>query len=78
MFFFLAVLILSLLLGEVMFVLKHPFMCNQDFRYVALLPLGLTGILVMGTDRLKITKVFLVLILVFCLCSSVVWWRISF
>ncbi|MBO5442146.1 MAG: glycosyltransferase family 39 protein [Alphaproteobacteria bacterium] len=79
MFFFFAVLILSLLLGEVLFVLKHPFMCNQDFRYVALLPLGFAGILAMGTDELKkIAKVVFLLILVFCLCCSVVWWRVSF
>lgn len=74
MFFIFAVLILSLLFGEVMFVLKHPFMCNQDFRYVALLPLGLAGIMAMGMQKLQITKVVFALIE----RSSVVWWRISF
>lgn len=77
-FSFFAMLIFSLFFGEVMFVLKHPFMCNQDFRYVALLPMGLAGILALGAERFTLLQKIFPLIIAFCLCSALVWWRISF
>ena len=75
LYWFTTVLILSLLAGQIAFGLKHPYMCNQDFRYVALLPLGFALILGQFSAKLKpiVKNVLLVFVDIFSLLSLFVW-----
>lgn len=82
------ILLAGILAGQVMFGLKHPYMCNQDFRYVAIITLPVALLLAQFLDKVPETgqRVWgtlacgagLALIAVFAFLSAFVWWRISF
>lgn len=82
------ILLAGILAGQVMFGLKHPYMCNQDFRYVAIITLPVALLLAQFLDKIPETgqRVWgtlacgagLALIAVFAFLSAFVWWRISF
>ena len=46
------ILLAGIIAGQIMFGLKHPYMCNQDFRYVAIitLPVALLLLVCFGAD----------------------------
>lgn len=73
---FAGILISSLLFGQVMFGMMHPYMCNQDFRYVALLPLPVAMIWNLGLSSACgiWQKSGVVLLGGFSLFSAFVWW----
>ncbi|MBR5154190.1 MAG: glycosyltransferase family 39 protein [Alphaproteobacteria bacterium] len=79
MTYFLLALLGGVLAGQIMFSLKHPYMCNQDFRYVAILTTIMAMIL--GeflknlSDKLKIAIISLFIL--FSLLSMFIWWYIS-
>lgn len=71
-------LLLSLLAGQVAFGLMHPYMCNQDFRYVALLPLPIAifwGLGIRNTSPIW-QKSNISLLGLFAFLAAVVWWRV--
>ncbi len=72
-------LILSLLCGMVLLSLKHPFMCNQDFRYIALLPLAF--VLLLGQTMQKtpsiIQNFLCAFLIVFAFTANFIWYWIS-
>lgn len=82
------ILLAGILAGQVMFGLKHPYMCNQDFRYVAIITLPVALLLAQFLDKVPETgrRVWgtlacgagLALIAAFAFLSAFVWWRISF
>ena len=72
-FSFFVVLILFFFFGDIVFVLVYSFFCFYYFFF-----LGLAGILTLGIVRFKIPEVVFIIILAFCLCSILVWWRVSF
>lgn len=82
------ILLAGIIAGQIMFGLKHPYMCNQDFRYVAIITLPVALLLAQFFDKLsdagrRTGKTFacgagLALIAVFAFLSAFVWWRISF
>jgi len=75
---FASVFLASLLAGQIIFGLKHPFMCNQDFRYVAILPLPMAMILTLFADiNSKAKMLILPLSAIFAVLSAFVWWRIA-
>ena len=82
------ILLAGIIAGQIMFGLKHPYMCNQDFRYVAIITLPVALLLAQFFDKLsnagrRTEKTFacgagLALIAAFAFLSAFVWWRISF
>lgn len=82
------ILLAGILAGQVMFGIKHPYMCNQDFRYVAIITLPVALLLAQFLDKVPETgrRVWgtlacgagLALIAAFAFLSAFVWWRISF
>lgn len=82
------ILLAGVIAGQIMFGLKHPYMCNQDFRYVAIITLPVALLLAQFFDKLsnagrRTGKTFacgagLALIAAFAFLSAFVWWRISF
>lgn len=82
------ILLAGIIAGQIMFGLKHPYMCNQDFRYVAIITLPVALLLAQFFDKLsdagrRTGKTFvcgagLALIAAFAFLSAFVWWRISF
>lgn len=72
-------LILSVLSGHIMFSVKHPYMCNQDFRYVGILALLISCIIGRFlTNMPKVVQQILVtIIILFAIVSQTVWWYIS-
>lgn len=70
------ILLLSLLIGEISFVLIHPYMCNQDFRYIALLPLPWAMILAQTLALVRpFMKYLLVCLLaVFSFLATFIWY----
>ncbi len=78
-FWFVFCLIIPLFLGMIAFVVKHPYMCNQDFRYIAILPLPIaiiSGLLMQNLNK-KINITINVLYCLFSFCSCFVWWFVS-
>ena len=74
------VLLMGILAGQVAFGLMHPYMCNQDFRYVAIIPLAWAILLAQFCNFIphKGQICVLILISVFAFLSAFIWWRISF
>ncbi|MCM1324588.1 MAG: glycosyltransferase family 39 protein [Acetobacter sp.] len=72
------ILILSLLFGQIMFGLMHPYMCNQDFRYVAILPLPVAMVWSLGLNNISCLgqKISFVLFGGFAILSAFVWWYV--
>ena len=72
-------LILSILCGHILFSIKHPYMCNQDFRYVGILALLMSCIigkfLTKAPKRIQYTVN--IIIILFAIVSQSVWWYIS-
>lgn len=69
----------GLLCGQVLFGLMHPYMCNQDFRYVALLPLPFAMILTTAADKqpLRGKRGAAVLLYGFAATAAFVWWYVG-
>lgn len=74
------VLLMGILAGQVAFGLMHPYMCNQDFRYVAIITLAWAILLAQFCNFIPRKGQICVLILVsiFAFLSAFIWWRISF
>ncbi len=74
------VLLMGILAGQVAFGLMHPYMCNQDFRYVAIITLAWAILLAQFCNFIprKGQICVLILISVFAFLSAFIWWRISF
>ncbi len=72
-------LLFGLLGGQIVFGLMHPYMCNQDFRYVALLPLPMAMILALAADKLSPAwqRGTAVLLYGFAVMAAVVWWYVA-
>lgn len=72
-------LLAGLLIGQVLFGLMHPYMCNQDFRYVALLPLPIAMIWITAADRTAVSLLHKIQILLygFALSATVIWWYVG-
>lgn len=74
------VLTSSLLGGLLAFSLKHPYMCNQDFRYIAILPLGYAFLLSEFLQNISSfwRKFVCFLLIGFSTVSCLVWYWVSF
>ncbi len=74
------VLLMGILAGQVAFGLMHPYMCNQDFRYVAIITLAWAILLAQFCNSIprKGQVCVLILVSVFAFLSAFIWWRISF
>ena len=76
---FTAFLLGGLICGQVLFGLVHPYMCNQDFRYVALLPLPMAMVWTMTTD--KMTPLWrrnaAAVLFAFALMAAGIWWYVG-
>ena len=72
-------LLLALLGGLLAFSLKHPYMCNQDFRYIAILPLSYALIFGLFIPQLpKIGQRFLISLLIgFGFLACFIWFWVS-
>lgn len=79
MFWLIFILFVSLLVGQIMFSIKHPYMCNQDFRYVAVLVLIMTCFIGFLLKNIKNNFRYLIYftILLFEIISLLVWWIVS-
>ena len=73
------VLLLSLLGGQIAFGLKHPFMCNQDFRYVAILPLVFSMIFAQFLQQMNTKFAYFcsLLLVLFSFLSVFIWHWVS-
>ena len=72
------VLLFSILFGQIIFGLRHPYMCNQDFRYVAILPMVWGLILAqfeLSCSRLQ--KTVTLFLFIFAILSCFVWQYVS-
>lgn len=74
-----AVLWAGIMAGMVLFSLKHPFMCNQDFRYAAILtlPLGMMAARIIDAVPLRLSLGFSFIFGLFSFLSAYVWWIVS-
>lgn len=74
------VLLLGILAGQAAFGLIHPYMCNQDFRYIAIIVLVWAILLAQFCNTLPRKGQICILLLVsaFAFLSAFIWWRISF
>ena len=72
-------LILSILSGHIMFSVKHPYMCNQDFRYVGILALLISCIIGRFLTNMPklVQQILVTIIILFAIVSQTVWWYIS-
>ena len=72
-------LLLGLIGGLIAFSLQHPFMCNQDFRYIAILPLAYALILGQWADQLSpiLKRLILALLSVFAVLSCFIWFFVA-
>lgn len=72
-------LLAGLIGGLIAFSVKHPFMCNQDFRYIAILPLSYALILGQFTEQLPplARRMILVLLSTFGVLSAYIWFFVS-
>ena len=79
MFWLIFILFASLLIGQIMFSIKHPYMCNQDFRYVAVLVLIMACFIGFLLKNIKNNFKYLTYfsILLFEIISLLVWWIVS-
>lgn len=73
------VLLFSVLAGQIAFSLKHPYMCNQDFRYGAVLVLIMAMIFGFVFNKInnKLRIFLCYTIVIFGLTSLFVWWLIT-
>lgn len=72
-------LLFGLFCGQILFGLMHPYMCNQDFRYVALLPLPTAMVWAMAADKMKIVwqRGMAVLLYGFAAMAATIWWYVG-
>lgn len=72
-------LLFGLIGGLIAFSVKHPFMCNQDFRYIAILPLSYALILGQFTEQLPpiLERFVLALLSFFAVLSCYIWFFVS-
>ena len=72
-------LLFGLLGGLIAFSVKHPFMCNQDFRYIAILPLAYALILGQFTEQMPpiFKRTTLVILSLFAALSCFIWFFVS-
>ncbi len=72
-------LLAGLIGGLIAFSLKHPFMCNQDFRYIAILPLSYALILGQFMEQLPLSfrRVIALLLGSFAVLSCYIWFFVS-
>ena len=70
------VLMLGTLVAHVIFGIMHPYMCNMDFRYVAILNLPMA--LILGVVMQNISNVWRYIIAsivgVLAVSSTIIWW----
>lgn len=73
------VLLFSLLFGMILFGLRHPYMCNQDFRYVAILPMVWILMLAQFSETIypKLQRTVALVLLLFAILSCFVWQFVS-
>ena len=73
------VLLAGLIGGLIAFSVKHPFMCNQDFRYIAILPLSYALILGQFMEQLPLSfrRVIALLLGSFAVLSCYIWFFVS-
>jgi hypothetical protein len=79
LFCFFIVLAFSILLGQIAFSIKHPYMCNQDFRYVSILAFIMAIFIGFILKNIKSNIKFLLASIIFSfeIASLLVWWFIS-
>lgn len=72
-------LLAGLIGGLIAFSVKHPFMCNQDFRYIAILPLSYALVLGQFTEQLPpiLRRIVLALLSFFAVLSCYIWFFVS-
>jgi 4-amino-4-deoxy-L-arabinose transferase-like glycosyltransferase len=77
-FYFICVLIFGVLSAHVIFGIMHPYMCNMDFRYVAILILPMAIVLGMMVEKFnRLWKLIIASIIgVFVVSSVIIWWWI--
>ena len=68
----------GILLGHIAFGLVHPYMCNQDFRYVGILTLPMALILSFIIDKTPkyISYLIFICVGIFALLSMLIWGRV--
>jgi len=73
------VLLISLISGQIAFVLTHPFMCNQDFRYVAVLPLIFMMIMAqfLVQSPPMVQRIAVSLLILFSFLAAFIWQWVS-
>ena len=78
-YWFIMALFAGLIIGQIIFGLKHPFMCNQDFRYVAILPLVMAMLMAqfMSKDNSRISYLICGILLIFAFFSDFIWHFVS-
>ena len=75
-FYFMCALMLGVLGAHVIFGIMHPYMCNMDFRYVAILILPMAIVLGMIVERFSVLWHIIVasVIGIFALSGAIIWW----
>ena len=75
-FYFMCALMLGVLGAHVIFGIMHPYMCNMDFRYVAILIVPMAIVLGMIVERFSLLwRIVVASILgVFALSGAIIWW----
>ncbi len=76
---FIMALILGVTFGIISLSIKHPYMCNQDYRYVAILTLLIAMSIGMSIKKIPyIAKyVISIIVLVFSFSAMIMWWWIA-
>ena len=71
-------LMAGILVAHVVFGIMHPYMCNMDFRYVAILIVPMAIILgfVMSGMKFGFRVAITAIISTFIVSSAIVWWYI--
>ena len=78
--YFILALIVSILSGMIVFVIKHPYSCSQDFRYIAISVLVMSMILGKFLENMPkwIKNIGIGGVICFSVLSSIVWWYAVF
>lgn len=74
-YFLTIALFAGLIIGIITFNLKHPYMCNQDFRYIAILPLIIAMLLAQFIAKIpiKLTYFLCGILILFSFLSIFIW-----
>ena len=75
-FYFMCALMLGVLGAHIIFGIMHPYMCNMDFRYVAILIVPMAIVLGMIIEKFSLLwRIVVASILgVFALSGAIIWW----